>query len=69
MADTPDSNSGAERREGSSPSPRTVAQNLIDWNTSIFAEGKRKREEAWDARIKLHRDKHRKPEPPLPTLW
>ena len=67
--DTPDSNSGAARREGSNPSPRTAAESIADWNKSVFEAGRRKREEEWDARIELHRRKYDKPEPPLPTLW
>ena len=69
MVDTPDSNSGAARREGSNPSPRTAAQELKKWNEQVFADAKRKREEEWDARLELHRRQYRKPEPTMPTLW
>jgi len=68
MVDTPLSNSGAERREGSSPSPRTdPAQQIHDWNTSVFADAKRKREEAFDAL--LDRLRLQDTEPDLPTLF
>lgn len=68
MADTTDSNSVAERREGSSPSPRTdPAQQIHDWNTSIFADAKQKREDTFDALLR----EREKPEPreDMPTLF
>lgn len=68
MVDTPPSKGGAARREGSNPSPRTnPAQQIHDWNTSIFADAQRKREEAFDALLDSLRVKDT--EPDLPTLF
>jgi hypothetical protein len=69
MANTDASKASAERLEGSNPSPRTIAQNIMDWNRSIFEDARIKREREWDAQVELHRRKHAKPQPPLPTLW
>ena len=62
MADTTDSNSVAERREGSNPSPRTCYcgmppedymhygwHRIHDWNAMVFADGKAKAEREFDA--------------------
>jgi len=73
MADTPDSNSGAERREGSNPSPRTALQNLHDWNASIFADAKAKAEREFDELLERQAAAKAKRMPTMPpredTLW
>ena len=61
MADTPDSKSGAERHEGSSPSPRTCEcgfatndplhipwHQITAWNAGVFDDARRKREAEFD---------------------
>lgn len=68
LADTPPSKGGAARHEGSNPSPRTdPAQQIHDWNTSIFADAKQKREDTFDALLR----ERKKPEPRenMPTLF
>lgn len=66
-ADTPPSKGGAERREGSTPSPRTNgAQQIHDWNESIFAAAKQKREDIFDALLDARTE--RKPKD-MPTLF
>ena len=67
-ADTPDSNSGAARRGGSNPPVRTdAAQWLYDWNESIFAEARRKREAKFDDLLAQHED--RRVVEDMPTLF
>lgn len=82
MVDTPDSKSGAERHEGSSPSPRTCEcgfatndplhipwHQIVAWNAGVFEDAKRKREEAFDKMIatpKKKRVKQPKKYVPLP---
>lgn len=82
MADTPDSKSGAERHEGSSPSPRTCEcgfatndplhipwHQIVAWNTGVFEDARRKREAEFDklvAPTKKKRVKQPKKYVPLP---
>ncbi len=67
QADTPDSNSGAARRGGSTPSTRTAIENLRDWNAGVFADARRKAEERFDDL--LHERKNRRPDKDMPTLF
>jgi hypothetical protein len=80
MADTPDSKSGAERREGSNPSPRTCHcgmtvedymhygwHRIHEWNTMVFADGKAKAEREFDALLNQRESARRKKMPPVPT--
>jgi hypothetical protein len=68
LADTPDSNSGAAGREGSSPSPRTCEcgldldaftrsehdawHQIILWNRDTFRRAKEKKEKEFDSLLK-----------------
>ncbi len=65
-ADTPDSNSGAERRGGSNPPVRTDAAQWL-YDESIFAEARRKREEKFDELLAQHSD--RRSVEDMPTLF
>jgi len=80
MVDTPDSNSGAERREGSNPSPRTCYcgmttedymhygwHKIHDWNKMIFADAKQKAEEQFDALLDEREASRRKKMPTVRT--
>lgn len=67
MADTPDSNSGAARREGSNPSPRTAAEKLQEWNKQVFDEAKQKAEERFDALLLEHQPRRIRED--VPTLF
>lgn len=64
MADTTDSNSVAERREGSNPSPRTCVcgcppedymhdgwHRIYEWNMGVFSDAKKEKERRFDATI------------------
>jgi hypothetical protein len=58
----------AARRGGSNPSARTnAAQNIHDWNTAIFAEARRKSEEAFDALLSERNNRERRQD--MPTLF
>jgi hypothetical protein len=76
MVDTPDSKSGAERREGSNPSPRTCYcgmpyedymhygwHKIHDWNSMVFADGKAKAERQFDALLDERETARRKKMP------
>lgn len=67
QVDMPDSNSGAARREGSNPSPRTAVQNLHDWNAGVFADARHKAEETFDALIS--KQDRREDDEEMPTLF
>ena len=40
-----------------------------EWNASAMERARAKREEEWNARLARHQSAHRRPEPPVPTLW
>ena len=67
QADATDSKSVAARRGGSTPSTRTAAQNLHDWNTAVFADARKKREAAFDRLLDERVD--RRNEKDMPTLF
>ena len=67
QADATDSKSVAERRGGSTPSTRTAAENLRDWNAGVFADARRKAEERFDALV--NESKNRIPDKDMPTLF
>lgn len=79
MVDTPDSNSGAARREGSNPSPRTCKcgmpyedymhygwHRIYNWNKMVFADGREKAEREFDALLDERAAARRKKMPSVP---
>jgi len=80
MVDTPDSNSGAARREGSNPSPRTCECGMTTedymhygwhkiylWNNMVFERAKQAAEKEFDALLNEREAQRRKKMPPVRT--